>query len=305
MAFDYYNGYKPIVQQNLWLTRLARALHLVAAVGIVAQRKMKQFQSRVASIRTIANGYYELVFTWPSSVGEPVPGQFVSVKSFGTTDLILRRPFAVSAYDPEQGTASIIFQRRGKATAMLASRVPGDLVDIVGPLGNSFPALEGASQLLVGGGVGLGPIIFFGNSLVARGLQPTVILGFRDDSFFPSILAKEGSLRFDPVVCTEDGSMGFSGTTVAWLRDQAARIPGRFEANVVHACGPNAMMAGCSRFCSEHDLQCWVSMEQTMGCGVGACIGCAIPVSGKERFARVCTEGPVFDSSKILWEQME
>lgn len=262
---------------------------------------MKQFVARVQSNRNIAKDYYEMVFDWPEAAEAPSPGQFVSIKSFGTNDLILRRPFAISAFEPSEAVAAIIYQKRGKATTMLSAKERGDSIDLIGPLGNGFPASNDRPALLVGGGVGLGPIVFFGNWLAARGRRATVVLGFRERSQVP--IDFETTFTFDPVVCTDDGSTGFHGTTVDWL--QAAGQAERIEDAVLYACGPNAMMAACSSLCERLEVTCWVSMEQTMGCGVGACVGCAIPVAGSERYARVCTEGPVFDGRIIRWEQLE
>lgn len=265
---------------------------------------MKQFKARVEANRGIAKDYYQLRFTWPAEIEEPRPGQFISIKSFGTTDLILRRPFAVSDFAAGSGTAAIIYQKRGKATTMLVGKEPGDDIDVIGPLGNHFPESHGGRTVLVGGGVGLGPLLFFGNWLASRGSKPTVVLGFRDASFLPGLVQGARGLGFVPVICTDDGSVGFHGTTVDWLRSQAAGEADDFSGAVFYTCGPNAMMAGCSRFCQERNHVCWASMEQVMGCGVGACIGCAIPVHGGTGYARVCTEGPVFDSREIQWERM-
>lgn len=258
----------------------------------------------MSSNRTIAQDYYRMRFEWSNDSEEPAPGQFVSIKSFGTTDLVLRRPFAFSAFDPRASSAEIIYQKRGKATTMLAGRAPGEAIDLIAPLGNCFPVPQGEKPLLVGGGVGLGPILFFGNWLAARGFDPTVVLGFRNRSFVPDLLDKRADVAFTPVICTDDGSRGFHGTTVDWLLDAAGREPERFAGCVVHACGPNPMMSACSRFCEARGLRCFVSMEQIMGCGVGACIGCAIPVCGDPPYARVCTDGPVFDARQIQWERM-
>lgn len=266
---------------------------------------MKQFRARVDSNRVIARDYYRLVFAWPDAADAPLPGQFISIKSFGTTDLILRRPFAISAHHPQRGTAEIIYQKRGKATTMLAGKASGDTIDVIGPLGNRFPVDDARPQVLVGGGVGLGPILFLGNWLATQGRQPTVVLGFRAEPYVPVMIERAGELAFTPIVCTDDGSRGYRGTTVDWLRSTARREPGRFQGSVFHVCGPNAMMAACSRFCGELAVPCWASMEQIMGCGVGACIGCAIPVYGETPYARVCTEGPVFDARQIQWERMQ
>ncbi len=263
---------------------------------------MKQFSAKVLANAGIAKDYYRMSFEWSHEAEAPVPGQFVSIKSFGTTDLILRRPFAVSAFDPNRSTAEIIYQKRGKATHMLAATGSGERLDLIGPLGNSFPVESTARAILIAGGVGLGPMLFFGSHLASSGRPATVVLGFRDAGYVPAFLSEEDKTGFRPVICTDDGSRGFHGTTVQWL-ESAVSGPSN-EARVVYACGPNPMMAGCSRFCGERGITCWVSMEQIMGCGVGACVGCAIPVVEGSGYARVCTEGPVFNANQILWERL-
>lgn len=265
---------------------------------------MKQFLSRVFSNESIASGYFEMWFDWHSEAPPPLPGQFLTVKSYGTTDLILRRPFALSSFDAALGRAAMIYQIKGPATTMLAGKRPGETIDLIAPLGNHFPSPEGRRAILVGGGVGLGPILFYGNTLAAEGIEATVVLGFREIALVPALLSDRSRVRFEPVVCTDDGSRGFAGTTVDWLGSQAAARRGPFEGAVLYVCGPNPMMAACDEIARSHGIRCWASMEQIMGCGVGACMGCAIPVRGEESFARVCTEGPVFESGGIKWEQL-
>lgn len=296
MVFVNYNGNGAIVQQNLNSLRPA---------GIVALRgEMKQFSAKVLANDGIAKDYYRMSFEWNNGAEAPAPGQFVSIRSFGTTDLILRRPFAVSAFDAGRSTAEIVYQKRGKATNMLAATGTGEHLDLIGPLGNQFPLESTAKAILVAGGVGLGPMLFFGSHLAASGHPATVVLGFRDAGYVPSFLDEEENTGFRPVICTDDGSRGFHGTTVQWLESTTSGRGEEAAPRVVYACGPNPMMAGCSRFCAEQRIVCWVSMEQIMGCGVGACVGCAIPVTDGSGYARVCTEGPVFDANQILWERL-
>lgn len=259
---------------------------------------MRQFAAEIISNRQIASGYFELRFFWPDAGEAPLPGQFVSLKSYGITDLVLRRPFAVAAFDSAGHEAHMIYQRKGKATAALAGRLAGECLDVIGPLGNSFPAPSGNRPILIGGGVGLGPILYFGNWLAERGRRPLVILGFRGASLVPELSSR---CRFEPVLCTDDGSTGFRGTAVDYLRElPKAELSGA----ELYACGPNPMMSGCHSFAGDFGLACWVSMEQIMGCGVGACMGCAIPVAGSASYARVCTEGPVFSSRTIAWTSL-
>ena len=259
---------------------------------------MRQFAAEIISNGQIAAGYFELRFSWRNAGEAPLPGQFVSLKSYGTTDLVLRRPFAVSAFDAATGEARMIYQLKGKATTALAGRLAEEGLDVIGPLGNSFPAPSGNRPILVGGGVGLGPILYLGNWLADKGRRPLVVLGFRGADLVPELSSR---CRFEPIVCTDDGSTGFRGTVVDYLR----RLPKEeLTGGELYACGPNPMMAACHSLSGDFGLACWVSMEQIMGCGVGACMGCAIPVVGSASYARVCTEGPVFSSGTIAWTSL-
>ncbi len=259
---------------------------------------MRQYAAEIIANAQIATGYFELTFLWPEEGEAPRPGQFISLKSYGITDLILRRPFAVSAFDAAKGEARIVYQIKGEATRALAGRLAGERLDVIGPLGNTFPAPNGARPVLVGGGVGLGPILYHGNTLAAQGERPLVVLGFRGASLIPELASR---CRFEPVLCTDDGSVGHRGTVVDYLRG----LPrDGLSGGELYVCGPNPMMAGCHSLAADLDLACWVSMEQIMGCGVGACMGCAIPIAGSAAYARVCTEGPVFPSRMVAWTSL-
>jgi dihydroorotate dehydrogenase electron transfer subunit len=265
---------------------------------------MKQFLSRVHANEEIACGYFEMTFEWDSGAEPPLPGQFVTVKSYGTTDLILRRPFAVSSFDGETARAAMIYQKKGPATEALAGKRAGDTIDLIAPLGNPFPVDAGIRPILVGGGVGLGPILYLGNWLEARGRKPLVVLGFRERSLLPSLLDDRSRVLFTPELCSDDGSRGFRGTTVGWLGRRYDENASSFREGAIFMCGPNAMMAACAAFAAERGIPSWASMEQIMGCGVGACMGCTIPVGGADSYARVCTEGPVFRSEEVQWERL-
>jgi dihydroorotate dehydrogenase electron transfer subunit len=210
---------------------------------------------------------------------------------------LLRRPFAFSGYDARSRSAAIIYQRRGPATDILAAKTDRDTLDIVGPLGTGFtPPPPGTPCLLVGGGVGLGPILFLARELRAKGYPVTFVAGFRTRGFVPTDETFEDT---EVVVCTDDGSTGFAGTTVDYLQTLSAE---NTRDAVVFACGPTPMLEGCHGFARRRALRCWVSMEQVMACGVGACMGCVIKVKSDPGYARVCKEGPVFDSEEVVWD---
>jgi dihydroorotate dehydrogenase electron transfer subunit len=254
---------------------------------------MKQFVSTVISNRKIAEGYYEMTFGWPFDAGDPVPGQFCTIRVTDASTPLLRRPFAFSAF--ADNMASIIYQKRGPATEILAARERGEEIDVIGPLGNTFTSdLQTDQHLLVAGGIGLGPMAFWARELARSKAGVRLVFGCRSANVVPDM----ARLKIDTIdICTDDGTKGFRGTSVDFLKTLA--LPG--ERTAIYCCGPAPMLKACHDFGQEHGMVCYVSMEQIMACGVGACMGCVVKVKREPGYARVCKEGPVFDSRQILW----
>jgi dihydroorotate dehydrogenase electron transfer subunit len=242
--------------------------------------------------REIARDYFELEFSCHfTETNIPLPGQFLTVKIGEGPAPLLRRPFAFAGY--ENGRARMIYQRRGPGTDMLAGMREGDGLDIIAPLGNAWPEPEkNEHPVLVAGGIGMGPILYFARSLKEKYRDFTLIIGARTGEYLPDSSAIE---NLAALFATDDGSIGIHGTVVDALPSQYPAPP-RF-----YACGPNPMMWAIHRKALELDAPCSVSMEQTMACGVGACMGCVIRLTGHERYARVCADGPIFDSRDIQW----
>ena len=147
---------------------------------------MKQFNSEIILNEKIAEGFYILKFIWPKDLAAPEPGQFLTVRASSGTDPLLRRPFAISGF--ANNTAEIIYQNRGKSTSLLTEKQKGDSIDIIAPLGNSFIIDKNKKHLLVAGGIGLGPILFFHKSLLNQGIESTMVAGFRNSTFIPEEL---------------------------------------------------------------------------------------------------------------------
>ena len=254
---------------------------------------MKLFSTRIVTNTEIASQYHELTVVWNDEV--PLPGQFLTLRVGHATDPLLRRPFAFSKFDGDSQRASIIYERRGKATSTLAARSPGDEISVLGPLGHPFPSPEAnAKPVLISGGVGIGPMLFLARALSGTHPMTTCVFGARSGSALPT--GAIHILGVPVVLCTDDGSSGINGTVV----DGLSTLP-EDPSHEYFACGLNPMMKAVSEFAKERGVRCWVSMEQIMGCAVGACMGCAIETRTPSRFARVCTEGPVFDADNIVW----
>lgn len=250
---------------------------------------MTDFLSEILLNKQITRDFFRMRFTIPENT-VPQPGQFLSLKDEKPTGTLLRRPFAFS--DAGNGFGEMIYQTRGQATHTLSRRQPGDRVSVLLPCGNGFPTavIGDRVPVLIAGGVGLGPVLFLYRTLKAAGKNPLLITGFRTADLIPhSVLPDEA------VICTDDGSFGFHGNTAEALRKQTVNSKA-----VLFSCGPTPMMKAVSAFAEESSFDSFVSLEAMMGCSLGACMGCVVPVkSGGYR--RVCKEGPVFDAGEILW----
>lgn len=253
---------------------------------------MDYLHPKIISNTPIAADLFELVLPWSSS--PPSPGRFATIRVSTATTPLLRRPFAFSGYSEENHEARIIFQKRGPATELLAAKSAGEHLDLIGPLGNGFePPPPGTKALLVAGGIGLGPVLFQAERIRSRGGDCEFVFGARSKDAVPHC-EKFSAAR--PVVCTDDGSEGFSGTVVDYLTSLPA---GNYDSARLYCCGPTPMLRGCHEFAETHGLECFVSIEQVMACGVGACMGCAVKT--RAGYARACTEGPVFNSRDLVW----
>jgi len=257
-----------------------------------------QFTSRIIANDRIGEGFYELSLAWDRYVPRPMPGQFLTVRVGGGAVPLLRRPFAFADFYEASSIATVIYLKRGPGTELLAAARPGgEGLDVIGPLGTPF-AVDTNQQkhVIAGGGVGLGPMLFLASALKARGVPSQFIFGCRDQSLIPSIkkFADAG-----PRICTDNGSVGFHGTVADCINTNLS-----LDANTtIYACGPLPMLKSVNEIAQSHGARCLVSLEAVMACGVGACVGCAVPVVGGG-YARVCKEGPVFDGGEVMWERM-
>ncbi|MBN1647658.1 MAG: dihydroorotate dehydrogenase electron transfer subunit [Spirochaetales bacterium] len=253
----------------------------------------RQFNSTVLANTKLSEDYFELELEWPTDLIKPEAGQFVSIKSNYYGGSLLKRPFAIAAFSGS--SFSMLIQRRGPATSGFSRLAPGEEVNVTGPLGNFFPLPDkGRTPVLLGGGIGLGPILYLAGELLTKGLKPLLVLGYRNKDLIPDLCGKKLP---ETVICTDDGSSGFAGTVVGYLEQH---IPDKSA--VLYACGPDKMLEACEAFCSKNGNPLWISVEQMMACGIGACMGCVVPVHDSEKgFVRVCKEGPIFAGGYIKW----
>lgn len=232
-----------------------------------------------------------MVIEAPQIAEAAQPGQFVHVKKPDSVNF-LRRPFSIADADRENGTITLIYRIVGKGTAEYAAMKVGEAFSILGPIGNGF-ALKDGRPLLIGGGVGIAPLIYLSRQLKDK--KPILLIGGKnkDEVFWEKYLQEFADKIY---ITTDDGSVGFKGFTVQLLPQILA------ENNIEHiyTCGPNIMMEGVAKLAHKHDIDCQVSLEKRMACGIGVCLGCTFEdkLTGKRR--KVCTEGPVFASKEVF-----
>jgi dihydroorotate dehydrogenase electron transfer subunit len=256
---------------------------------------MEHFTGEVYGLEQIARNCFLLQFCW-SGKEVPLPGQFLTLRISCSSVPLLRRPFAVSGFNPAEKRGEFIFLKRGAGTALLTGKAPGEPLDVIGPLGIGFPIPEANQHpVLIAGGIGIGPILFLAEKLNQLGINYDFLTGSRDASSLPSqaVLERIPHAR----LFTDDGSAGTAGFPV----DLLPELIGQVKHPVIYACGPDAMLRRCHFTAAESGVPCWVSVEQVMACGVGACMGCAVPLADGTSYARACTEGPVFRSSDVWW----
>ena len=233
--------------------------------------------------------YFTLTVEAPELCGLIKPGQFLHVRC---GEKPLRRP--ISIHDAEDGLVTMIYEVKGEGTRWLSERRPGDMLDVLGPLGNGFPSISGP-VLVVGGGIGVPPMY-----LAAKAQEAAdCVLGFRSKE--KALLTKEMERVCGQVlVMSDDGSLGKKGFVAQGVREMLSQK--HYEA--VLACGPKIMLKTTYEAAKAAGAPCYVSMEERMGCGIGACLVCAVKLKkdGQEYMGHVCKDGPVFLGEEVAWD---
>jgi dihydroorotate dehydrogenase electron transfer subunit len=256
----------------------------------------------------LSDDYNVLALAAPGIAAAAVAGQFVMVKTAAGHDPLLRRPFSVFEILRDAGGTptgiSLLNKRIGVSTRLLYAARPGDRVACLGPLGRPFAMVEPPAEAwMIAGGVGLAPFAALADGLVARGVNTTLFYGARRASelFYVEMFQQLG---ISVVLTTEDGSAGEPGRIIAPLdRALAARRPG--DPVTLYACGPEGMLAATARAAAKYNRPCQVSVERVMGCGVGGCYSCVVPMLGDDgafHHVRACLSGPVLAADRIRWE---
>lgn len=249
---------------------------------------------RVKAVEFPHELYVLLKLTDREPLPETVPGQFVEVKVEGSPRTFLRRPISINYVDRVKNELWLLIKKVGEGTHKLAELKVGDSINLVFPLGNGFSPVQrqGEKVLLVGGGVGVAPLLDYGKYLKENGAKPVFLLGARSKS---DLLEQDLFRAIAPVyVTTEDGSEGEKG----FVTQHTLLNKERFDR--ISVCGPKPMMVSVARYAKATNTPCEVSLENMMACGLGACL-CCVEKTVKGNVC-VCKEGPVFDVNELNWK---
>lgn len=247
--------------------------------------------SRILANEPLTAEVFRLTVHAPEIAAAASPGQFVMVQVSSSLDPLLRRPFSIHSRGAD-GSISLLFKVIGKGTALLAQAKPGDEIDLLGPLGKGFACAADLPVCLIGGGMGIAPLLFLAQELPGR---KHALLGARNREELAPLAKQFAELGCAVQLATDDGSLGHHGFIPDLLE---AVLP---DVSRVCACGPQPMLRGVASKCRQAGTPCQVSVETHMACGMGACLGCVLPGAGGGQ-VHVCTDGPVFNAEELTWQ---
>ena len=251
-----------------------------------------QGEYRVVSKKNLAKNVFDFTIDSKDIADLAQAGQFVHIKVDG---FMLRRPISICEVDKENGTIRFVFEIRVEGTEKLSQVNKGDNLDVMGPLGKGFTILPADKKaVVVGGGIGVPPMVEVAKNY---GENATAIIGFRSAN---AVILDEDfkNMGANLMLCTDDGTMGRKGFVTEALKERLEQG----KVDIIQACGPHMMLKGVVALANEYGVPCEVSLEERMGCGVGACLVCACKTvkDGKEYLSHVCKDGPVFKAEDVI-----
>lgn len=251
----------------------------------------EKFKEQAVIIRQeeIANGIFSMWLKTEQIAGKAKPGQFISLYCHDGSRM-LPRPISICEIDKRDNALRIVYRVAGKGTEEFSVMSTGDILEIVGPLGNGFPLKE-KKAFLIGGGIGIPPMVELAKQL---NCEKQMVLGYRDSLFLQEEFKGLGSMY----VATEDGSYGTEGNVLDAIRENG------LDAEIIYACGPTPMLKAIKEYAMKNNIECWLSLEEKMACGIGACLGCVCKSKEKDSHTnvnnkRICKEGPVFRAEEV------
>lgn len=260
---------------------------------------MSQYQENatVTRVEQFSEENFRLTLESPQIASKARPGQFVMVKAGVGKDPLLRRPFSIHQVT-SNGRVQLYFKVVGRGTKMLARVRPGETLNVFGPLGRGYRLQEKTPSVLVGGGLGVAPLLFLAkeNCRIKKNCEnDIVILGARHKNDLAPLLDDFNQFGLRLLTATDDGSLGHHGFVTDVLRTIDVPL-----GVTVYACGPEPMMAAVAKYSRTIGAQCQVSIESVMACGMGACLGCSKPAKNGT-YTHVCLNGPVYNAEELVW----
>lgn len=248
----------------------------------------------VSSQEQLADGIFSMWIA-TKAAQSAVPGQFISMYTNDGSKL-LPRPISICEINREKGMLRVVYRVTGENTGTeeFSKMKAGDIIPVIGPLGNGFPLgkAEGKTAFLIGGGIGVPPILELAKQI---GCEKKIIVGYRDAQTF---LKEEFEENGDVYISTEDGSVGTKGNVMDAIRENS------LNADIIYACGPTPMLRAIKAYAEEKEIPCYISLEERMACGIGACLACVCKSKGIDHHShvhnkRICKDGPVFLSTEV------
>jgi dihydroorotate dehydrogenase electron transfer subunit len=255
---------------------------------------MKKHLLRITSNTEIARNIFEMKLTGSGVSLMTAPGQFLHVSVGKDTSKLLRRPLSICDVDLEREEVTLLYRAQGDGTKQLSQKNNGEMVDVLGPLGNGFnldTVDQNKSALLIGGGIGVPPLYYLGKQLKNSGVQVTFILGYqsKEDSFYVEKFQEIG----ETIVTTVDGSQGQKGFVTDAMEPCLENEP------VIYSVGPGVMLKAVEE--RAGGLDGYLSLEERMGCGIGACFACVCPTETRQSgYVKICSDGPVFKMGEVV-----
>lgn len=246
--------------------------------------------AKVVSQTALTDDIFSMWIQADEVAKESKPGQFISVYTKDQSKL-LPRPISICEIDREKGRLRIVYRTVGAGTKEFSGYQAGDDVTIMGPLGNGFP-LDGTKKaFLIGGGIGIPPMLQLAKELSC---EKQMVLGYRDVLFLNEEFEQYGSVT----IATEDGSAGTKGNVLDAIKANG------LQADVIYACGPTPMLRALKAYAQEQGMECWLSLEEKMACGIGACLACVCQSKDVDEHShvhnkRICKDGPVFAAQEV------
>ncbi len=246
----------------------------------------------VVSQEKIATEIYSMWIQSENMAKAAKPGQFISVYT-NDTGKLLPRPISICEIDKELGRLRIVYRVTGEntGTALFAKLTTGDKIDVMGPLGNGFPTEITKKAILIGGGIGVPPMLELAKNLEC---EKQFVVGYRDELFLINDMKAQGEVY----IATEDGSAGTKGNVIDAIKENG------LDAEIIYACGPTPMLRAIKEYALANEIECYISMEEKMACGVGACLACVCKTKEVDHHSnvhnkRICKDGPVFLATEV------